>query len=280
MKIWILGGNGLLGASFKKLCQKRGIPNKATAREDVDITCKESVDSFANHFKPTHIVNCAAFTDVDGAESKADVAFDINAIGPENLGITAQKNHAKLIHISTNFIFSGQKDTPYIEEDLAQPINTYGMSKWEGEKRLLNIFPSACIIRTSWLFGKNGKNFISNLLQLMQKQEVLRVVDDQIGSPTFCEDLAEAVRSLLCHSGIFHFANGGGESRFQIAEKIFKKAKEKGFSLKCEAITPVPSSTFPTPAKRPPNGVLSTVKISGVLGKSPRHWMDVLEEYV
>lgn len=279
MKIWILGESGLLGQSLIRLCKKNKIKIVTSTRACVDVTDADAVQNFADLHQPTHIINCTAYTNVDGAEQNVEEAFQINATGPENLGFTARENGTKLIHISTNFIFEGTKDIPYLEEDTPKPINTYGQSKWEGEQKLLDVFPKACIIRTSWLFGNGGKNFISNLLGAMRAKECIRVVEDQISSPTFSEDLAEAILSLMCHSGIFHFANQGAFSRYEIAQDLFNEAKAKGIEMACKEIVRARPDEFPVLAKRPAYAVLSTKKIAGVLGKPPRSWEEVLKEF-
>jgi dTDP-4-dehydrorhamnose reductase len=280
MKIWIAGGGGLLGKALSYLCEKQKLGCIATTHGQLDIADPEMVKRFVDKATPTHIVNCAAYTDVDGAEKNPEHAFEVNAEGAENLAHAAREINAKLVHVSTNFVFDGLKNAPYVETDACRPLGIYAKSKWEGEQRVLGVLPSACIIRTSWLFGKGGKNFISSLIGLLKKQQEMRIVEDQMASLTFCGDLAAAILSLICHSGVFHFANRGECSRYQIAEEIYKEIKARGIALACERIIPVPSSTFPAPAQRPAYSVLNTCKIEAVLGKSPRSWTEVLKEYL
>lgn len=283
MKLWITGAKGLVGSTLIRLCQNKGIEYVATARDQVDISQLSQVKKFIHSREGqdiTHIVNCAAFTEVDRAETEKDLAFQINAIGPENLGLAAKEINAKLIHISTDYIFAGDQEKPYLETDSASPLSVYGSTKWEGEKRLLDVLPSACIIRTSWVFGSGGKNFISSILGRMKTDTTLKVVSDQVNRPTLAYDLAEAVLALLCHSGIYHFANSGAISRYAIAQKIFSWAKARNIDLSCQEITPVPATTFPTPAKRPLRSVLSTDKITTSLGIIPRSWETALEEHL
>ncbi|MBS0615392.1 MAG: dTDP-4-dehydrorhamnose reductase [Verrucomicrobia bacterium] len=283
MKLWITGAKGLVARALIHLCQDRGIEYVATSHEQVDISQLPHVKKFIHSREGasiTHIINCAAFTEVDRAETEKDLAFQANAIGPENLGLAAQELNAKLIHISTDYVFAGDKEKPYLETDSAKPLSVYGQTKWEGEKRLLDVLPSACILRTSWVFGPGGKNFISSILGRMKTDASLKVVSDQINRLTLAQDLAETILSLLCHSGIYHFANSGAISRFTIAQKIFNWAKDHHIPLVCEEIIPVPASTFPTPAKRPLRSVLSTDKITTSLGISPRSWDLALEEHL
>lgn len=282
MKLWILGANGLLGSALTRLCKAKLIEYVATGR-DVDITHLSQLKKFLRSKEAqgiTHLINCAAYTDVDRAEKEPDLARAINATGPENAGLAANAIRAKVVHISTDYVFGGQSKKPYVETDPCQPTGVYAQTKWEGENNLLDVCPSACIIRSSWFFGSKGKNFISSLLDKIRSEEVLRIVSDQRGRPTFVEDLSHAVLALLCHSGIFHFANEGDVSRFQMAEKILQHVRHLELPIVCRELIPVESSYFPAAAKRPAYSVLSTDKVAGVLGFQPRPWEEAMKEYV
>lgn len=283
MKLWIVGVKGMLGSALHSLCQDRLIENVGTTHDEVDITRLDQIKKFA-HSKAaegiTHIVNCAGYTDVDRAEKEADLAHAINAIGPENIGTVANSLKLPVIHISTDYVFGGKEDRPYVETDPCNPISIYGKTKWEGENYLLDVCPSACILRSSWLFGEQGKNFISSMFKKMKKEKELRVVSDQKGRPTFVGDLSEAILAMLCHSGIYHFANEGAVSRFQMAEKMLHEALDLKIPIICKSLVPVTSDIFPTLAKRPAYSVLDTSKISSVLGDPPRHWESGLKEYL
>jgi len=280
MKIWIVGGEGLLGRTLQSLCERQRLKYFATSRLQADITDLDMLRRCAEKNRPTHIVNCAAYTDVDSAEKNPEHAFRVNAEGAENIATAAKEFDTRLVHVSTNFVFNGLKKTPYFETDACNPIGIYGKSKWEGEQRVLDVFPSACIIRTSWLFGRGGKSFISSLVNLLRKQQEMKVVEDQTASLTFCEDLAQAILRLICHTGVFHYANRGECSRFQIAEEIYKETKSQGMSLACNRLVPVPSSAFPAIAPRPSYSVLDTRKVEGVLGAAPRLWTEVLKDFL
>jgi dTDP-4-dehydrorhamnose reductase len=283
MKLWIIGAKGMLGSTLRSLCQERLIENVGTAQPQVDITRLEQIKKFSHSKEAdgiTHIVNCAAYTDVDRAEKEADLAYAVNALGPENIGTIANELKIPVIHISTDYVFPGKSDRPYTETDPCQPISVYGKTKWEGENNLLDVCPSACIIRSSWLFGKRGKNFISSILDKMKKEKELRVVADQKGRPTFARDLSEAILSMLCHTGIYHFANEGEVSRFQMAESMLFHALDLKIPILCRSLVPVTSDIFPMLAKRPAYSVLCTDKISSVLGEPPRHWETALKEYL
>src|SRR5579872_3025232 len=168
MKIWIIGASGLLGRSLSALCKTRGIAFSASSKTEADITNFALLQKQAEAVNPTHIINCAAYTDVDKAEKESELAFLINATGPENLGKLALSRGCKVQHISTDYVFDGTSSTPYREDDACAPLGVYAISKWEGEKRLLAVAPNACIVRTSWLFGVGGKSFISTFYSLMQ----------------------------------------------------------------------------------------------------------------
>jgi len=283
MKLWIIGSKGMLGSELTALCQKRSIKYVATSHDQVDITRLDQIKKFS-HSKAaegvTHIINCAGYTDVDQAEKKPDLARDVNALGPENIGTVATNLKIPVIHISTDYVFEGNGDQPYRETDPCNPLSVYGRTKWEGENSLLEVCLSACILRSSWFFGKKGKNFISSLFEKMKHQKELRIVSDQRGQPTVVADLSQAILALLCHTGIYHFANEGEVSRFQMAEKILKQMEALKIPLTCKSLIPVNSSIFPTLAKRPSYCVLNTHKISSVIGEPPRHWEESLKDYL
>lgn len=279
MKLWITGGAGLLGSLLHEICGQRQIMSVATTRAEVDITNLDAVMRFVETDAPTHIVNCAAYTAVDQAEKEQELAFAVNAHGAENLAKAARKHKLKLLHVSTNFVFDGTSLTPYAEEDVANPISVYGLSKWEGEKRVLGHYDKACIVRTSWLFGKKlGKNFLSKVLENLQKETVLRVSDDQVARATYAQDLAEALLALLDQKGIFHFANHEPVSRYQVACDVKAEAEKRGIALACQEIVPVSSKEFVLPARRPENGVLATRKIEQHL--PIRSWRSALGEFI
>lgn len=278
MKIWIVGKRGLLGSALLALCEKRKIPFVATTSSQVDIISSEAVLNFALRERPTHIINCAAYTAVDLAERERERAFAVNAHGAENLARIACDFSSRLVHLSTNYIFDGKGKTPYREEDVAHPLSVYGMSKWEGEKRVLAVFPQACVIRTSWLFGQGGKNFVSSLLHTLKTEKVVRAATDQQGRVTSANDLAEATLSLLSAEGIFHFANRGALSRYEIACAIKEAARKKGISVKTEEILPALASDFTAPAARPDMAILATDKIEKQI--AIRSWEPAFEEYL
>jgi dTDP-4-dehydrorhamnose reductase len=278
-KVWVLGSTGMLGSELCLLLKKKGIPFVGTDKGQADVSSLKSLENFSKDLEISHIFNCTAYKKVDQAEKEKDLASLVNAQGPENMGRLAGEKGAKLIHFSTDYVFEGSRFYPYCEEDTPNPLNTYGNTKWEGEKRLLALMPDACIIRTSWLCGHHGLNFISKMLKLMQEKSEIKVVHDQKGRPTFCEDLAACAWELRDCSGIFHFANTGEASWYEFALGIYEEAKKK-FPLVCEKMIPISSDQFPALAKRPAYSVLDTKKVEALLKRRPRSWKEALQTYM
>jgi dTDP-4-dehydrorhamnose reductase len=280
-KIWICGASGMLGSHFKRLLAQRQIPFVANeGHQKIDITDLDSVSDFVRIQKISHVVNCAAYTQVDKAEAEQKQAYLVNAVGPHNLGIAGRRHGARVLHFSTDYVFDGKEHTPYSEEHYCTPISAYGMSKLAGEIKLLDEHRHSCVIRTSWLFGIPGKNFVETILHLMSEKEQLCIVYDQVGRPTYCQDLAETALQLLDEEGVFHFANAFETSWFQFAKEIHRQAKELDFPLKVKTLEPIPWHEYPTTAKRPTYSALSTKKIERLLGKIPRPWQEALYDYL
>lgn len=279
-KIWISGAAGMLGSHFRRLLTQRNIPFVANDYQELDITNLDEISDFVRIQKISHIINCAAYTQVDRAETEEKQAYLINGVGPHYLGIAGRRHGARVLHFSTDYVFDGKGRRPYTEEDVCSPINAYGMSKWAGETKLLDEHQQACVIRTSWLFGLPGKNFVETMLKLMTERDHLRVVDDQVGRPTYCQDLAEAALDLLEETGIFHFANAFETSWYQFAKEIHRQAQELDFPLTTKTIEPIKTKDYPTPAKRPAYSTLGTKKVEQYLKKAPRPWQQALQNYL
>jgi dTDP-4-dehydrorhamnose reductase len=276
MKIWVSGSGGLLGSSLCRL-----IPCIPSTKKEADIANLDSLRAFAKqHPGITHIVNCSAFSLVDLAETHRMEAYQINAIGPENLGFVAKEIGAKIVHISTDYVFPGDVFRPLHEEDQARPLNYYGDTKWEGERRLFSVFPSACVIRTSALFGRGGKNFVAKIFQMLFEKEEIYLADDQHSSPTFVEDLAQAILQMLDETGLYHFSNQGSATKFALGTAICHFAKTKGAVFKTKTLIPVPSATFPSPCQRPVYSVFNTAKIRIKLKTPIRSWEEVLHSFL
>ena len=280
MRLWITGANGMLGAALMRLCTERGIYVMGTGKDEVDITQVTAIEKFVASYQPTHVINCAAYTNVDGAESEYEKAYEINAQGAENIAKAALDSDTRLVHISTDYVFDGRSDQLYLEHSVCSPVNAYGRSKWEGEKKVLAAYPQACIVRTSWIFGSQGKNFLSSLLQWLRVKEVVDAVDDQWGRLTYAPDLAGTLLDLLGQQGIFHFANQGKVSRYQVAQFMRDEMVKRNMPILCAEVRPVSKERFPLPARRPTFSVLATDKVAFTTGKCPRAWMDSVKEFL
>jgi dTDP-4-dehydrorhamnose reductase len=280
MRVWITGANGLLGSSLKRALLAQGIPFVGSSRSQADAADLFSLDQFYHKWGPfTHIVHCAAYTNVDLAESHPEEARRINALSPAIIGSLGAQYHMRVVHISTDYVFDGLSDCPYLETDRIAPHTVYGQTKAEGEKHLLTALPHACIIRTSWLFGLEGRSFVSRMLQLMQEKEELQVVSDQRGRPTYCADLAKVIIAALDWSGIFHAANAGETSWYDFAQAIRFEALAIGWPMVCQTIRPIRTIEFNALALRPFYSVLDTRKTEKMLGSAFRSWREGLTEY-
>ncbi len=260
VRILVFGAQGQLGREVCELLKENHqiIP---LTRAQVDITDLDRVLRVIEEISPQVIINAAAFTDVDTCELQKEKAFLINAIGPRNIAIGAQKVKAKLFHISTDYVFDGQKEGPYYECDPPSPINVYGWSKLLGEKMVKEQTHRFFILRVSWLYSPYRKNFVKTILKLAKEKEEIRVVDDQWGTPTSARDVARQIELLMGTEayGLYHCTSQGSCSRFEFAQQIIRLS-----GLKTRVI-PVKSSEFPTLAKRPSNSVLENfmLKIQG-----------------
>lgn len=277
MKIWIPGAKGLVGSCVAKAIG----PSALCTGREVDISNREQIRSFVKQNPGiTHIVNCAAFSVVDSSETCRQEAFGANALGPENLGLVAQEIGSKLVHISTDYVFSGEQKRPLKETDPPAPLNYYGETKLEGEKMLQKIFPSACILRTSWVFGPGGKNFVGTLLKTLQEKEEIKLTDDQRGRPTYAPDLAIAILEMLDKSGLYQFANKGEATRFSFGCAMRNFAEQLQVPITAKSLVAVPSSAFVSRCQRPLYSVFDTSKIEQVLKTPIRSWQEALREFL
>ncbi len=286
MKVWLVGARGMLGTALRVRLERQGVPHVCTDI-DLDITDRSAVQSFAERERPELIVNAAAYTRVDDAETNEEVALRVNAAGPEHLGLAAAALGARVAHVSTDYVFDGKADTPYKENAPTAPQGAYGRTKLVGEQKLLAACPGAAlIVRTSWLFGENGPNFVRTMMRLMAEKEELRVVADQRGRPTYTGDLADALLALsgvgrpAAAAGIYHFANAGEVTWHAFTLAIRDTLSRHGFPLKVERIVPVTTAEFPRPAPRPAYSVLDTQKVERALGSAPRPFGEALDDYV
>ncbi len=276
---WLItGGSGQLGIAVSQELGERGILFTAWGSEDLDITQGPTVRDFVSHLSPTSIVNCAAWTDVDGAESNEPQASRVNSDGAENIALAARQCGAKLMHVSTDYVFSGQGKTPWQVNDRIDPQSVYGRTKAAGESRVLAIFQeNSSIVRTAWLYSPWGKNFAKTMTKLAIKSEgEVRVVNDQFGQPTSASDLAKQLVELglsTSPAGIYHGTNSGQATWFEFAQEIFKLT-----GADVDRVTPVSSSEYPRPTKRPSYSVLSHDAWANTAVKPLRDWRIALAD--
>ena len=277
MKILITGANGQLGTELHEILE-REFPGQTlyTDVQELDLTNAKAVDSYVANNEITHIVNCAAYTAVDRAEEEKMLCAAVNTDAVKNLAMAADANGAKIIHISTDYVFDGTNHRPYRESDKVNPISQYGTTKRKGETLLLALAPQAIIIRTAWLYSAHGKNFVKTMLRLADSQPEIKVVCDQIGTPTFARDLARAVVKVLqSHQwvpGIYHFTDEGAASWYDFAKAIFRIA---GKDVK---VPPIPTEDYPTPASRPSYSILDRTRIKATYGIEIPHWEEALAD--
>lgn len=278
-KILVTGANGQLGQCLQKISsQFEEFEFIFTDSETLDITIKEEVNDFFWQNAPDFCINAAAYTAVDLAETDVGKAFLVNADGAENLAEACSENNAQFIHVSTDYVFDGENNLAYTEEDFTNPLGVYGASKLAGDELALEVNPCSVILRTSWVYSEFGKNFVKTMLSLFATKEELNIVADQFGQPTNANDLAEAIMKIIKSEkitpGIFNFSNLGRISWFDFAEKIAELSEAK---IKLNAIE---TSQYPTPAKRPKNSVLDLDKISKTYAIQLKPWEESIEDCV
>lgn len=286
--IWLMGNKGMLGSDVEKLLKERGLTYWASDNE-VDISDYKALEKFGKDKKIKWVINCAGYTKVDKAEEEIDEAFRINKDGVRNIALFSAKRQIRLIHISTDYVFDGRQEEgaiAYSEEDETNPINIYGKSKLAGEEEIKKILEEYFIIRTAWLYGLQGNNFIYTMLRLFKERNLVKVVEDQWGSPTYTVDLARAILKTIeddsVSYGIYHFANEGITSWYEFTRTIYKKTKRLGLiedNRKVE-IQPIKTEDYPTAARRPRFSVLSKKKIKKEFGLKIRDWDKALEDFL
>lgn len=291
-RLALIGANGMLAAMVRDeaLSRYEIVPLDLP---DFDLTDRDRVVEEMGRIRPQVIINCAAFTNVDGCETQEALATRVNGDGPGYLAEAALALGATLVHVSTDYVFAGDKSTPYLETDPTNPRSAYGRSKLRGEQAIIESgLEKYFIVRTSWLYGPYGKNFVETMIRLAREREELRVVADQVGSPTFTGDLAAAIFRLLETSsdqttggtlndlyGIYHYANDGTCSWHGFAKQIVRHLEQSGESLAVRTVSAIATEEFPLPAPRPAYSVLSTEKFKSVTGETVPHWRDGLKRY-
>jgi len=274
MKILITGANGQLGITLQHLAPPVHKIVPLTSRQ-LDITNRKAVLETIREIRPDTIINAAAYTAVDKAESEPDIAMAVNAHGPENLAIAAQETACRLIHLSTDFVFDGQKCRPYTPEDEPNPLNVYGATKLAGEQAIGRILgEEALIIRTAWVHSPYGHNFVKTMIRLMREREEIRVVADQFGTPTSTRSLTKALyrfAEIPTTNGIHHWTDNGTATWYDFAVAIHSHLTQTG-TIACQRIIPIPTSEYPTPATRPTFSILDKQGSIHLLGYHPNHW--------
>jgi dTDP-4-dehydrorhamnose reductase len=277
--ILLFGGDGQLGREMVRVSAARAVPLAALSRAQADITDRAAVGNAIERHDPTLVVNAAGYTKVDLAETEADAAHRANAVGPGILAATCARAGVPLIHISTDYVFDGEKPGPYVEGDKIAPINVYGASKAAGEQAVRDAAPLHVIIRTSWIYGEFGQNFLKTMIQLAAKNDELRVVADQRGCPTSTPDLADAILAIAPQllgakgiSGTYHFAGSGATTWHGFASRIV--AAQAPLTGRAPRVTPITTAEFPRPARRPANSELDCSLIARVFGVRGRPWTE------
>jgi len=285
MKLLVLGAAGQIGHELYRRRWPADYQIAGIDRAEVDIADRQQVDAAMRRERPGLVINAAAYTAVDRAESEADAAFAVNAVGPGNLAAACKTAGIPLIHISTDYVFDGSKAGAYREDDPVNPLGVYGRSKEAGDRAVREALAEHVILRTAWVYSAHGHNFVRTMLRLAGERPVLRVVADQIGSPTSAADAARAIAAIVQrlavgdnHWGTYHFAGGGTVSWHGFAEAIFELAAPwRGMPPKVEAIT---TAEYPTPACRPANSVLDCRRVAEVFGVTPRPWREALADVI
>ena len=276
--ILVTGANGQLGSEIKYLSKFHNINFTFTDIEELDITSMDEIEGFFSSQEFGYIINCAAYTAVDKAEEEKEEADLANHIAVKNLAVMSSKLNAKLIHISTDFVFDGSSSIPFTEEDKTNPLSVYGKTKLAGEKAVLKHGSEVIIIRTSWLYSSFGNNFVKTMIGLTKKRDSIGIVFDQLGTPTYARDLAEAVLNIINSqdflTGVYHYSNEGVASWYDFTKAIVEIA-----GIKC-SIDPIETYQYPTPAKRPAYSILNKAKIKKVYNMEIPYWKTYLEKCI
>ena len=283
-RILAIGAKGMLGRDLMEILRSSGRADPLKDFEvagwdidEIDIRQEGSVLSKIERFRPDIVINLAAYTDVDACEANRDEAFQVNAEGMRHIAMAAKSCGAKVVYLSTDYVFDGKKKEPYLESDPPNPLNIYGRTKLKGEEYLQEQVRDHLIIRTQWLYGKHGKNFVSSILRQAREKQTLTIVNDQTGSPTYTVDLSKAIRTLIQHNsrGIFHVANREVCTWYAFGQAILKFSRIEGVSL-----IPISSKELSRRAVRPSYSILNTEKLRRETGMSLRSWPEALKEYL
>ena len=287
MKVLVTGADGQLGRELVRLDRRVDFEVHGLNHQQLDITDKSQVQQIVARISPSLVINAAAYTNVDRAENESDLAYAANKDGPTYLARYCANNQVTLIHISTDYVFDGTNDRPYQESDLIAPLGVYGRSKAQGETAIRSILPNHIIVRTAWLYGVYGNNFVKTILKLAAEKTALRVVADQFGSPTSAEDLANALLTIIRKInanekfdwGTYHYCCRGITTWHGLAEKIIELAAPHA-ALKSRQVEAITTAEWPTPAKRPPYSALNCTRINSQFGIEPEPWQQSLKRAI
>ena len=288
MTTLVLGAYGQVGSALRATFGDDGT-HVFASRSDINLEKPDLIADYLGRKKPTCIVNAAAYTQVDLAESEKEKAFAVNSTAVAILANYAFEHGATLVHYSTDYVFDGETVAPYLETDSPAPINVYGKSKWSGEQKIISSGCRYIIFRTSWVISAVGKNFIKTILRLARERDSLNVVNDQIGSPTSANLIARVTKEILLsdskdpiEKGVYHLASSGVTTWFDVARFAIKTANERDFKTRCRAsdVLPITTSQYPLPAPRPRNSKLNTGKLDKILSKRLPRWERCVEEVV
>ncbi len=283
MKVIITGKGGQLAWELEQLAPQ-GAEVISVGINELDITNEALVSEFITNTKPDLIINAAAYTAVDKAEEDIEAAYAVNELGTKYLANACKKINARILHVSTDFVFDGTSTTPYQTDSKPNPINVYGASKLSGEVTLQTILPdTSVIVRTAWVYSANGNNFVKSMLRLMQEKPQLGIIYDQVGTPTWAKGLSQwlwAIADKPEVTGIYHWTDAGVASWYDFAIAIQELGIEKGFLKEAIPVFPIPTSAYPTPAKRPAYSVIDKSSAEEVAGISTIHWRKQLSEMI
>jgi dTDP-4-dehydrorhamnose reductase len=280
MRVLVTGASGQLGSEVAEAFRCAGHDVLAPTSRELDFLHPDQAATTVRNLQADWVINCAAYTQVDKAESDTESAFTVNRDSPERLAQAVADYGGRMLQVSTDFIFDGAQRRPYLESDSPNPLGVYGRSKLEGEQAVLQALPEAVVLRTAWVYGLRGHNFVKTMLRMAIAGKPLRVVDDQIGTPTWARDIASAITALVVGDarGTFHFTNAGETSWYGFAGAILDEGAQAGFDIKTAAVAPIATSAYPTPATRPAYSVLGTEKIRPLLDGPIPDWRESLKK--
>lgn len=285
LKVLITGAQGQVGKELTQIASKKGFDVIAAGRAELDITQTQNVEDYITQCQPDIVINAAAFTAVDKAESEQDLAFAINRNGAKNIAGACKKQNIPLLHISTDYVFDGTKSKAYNEDDSVSPLGVYGESKWQGEEAIRNNLSDYLILRVAWVFGAQGNNFVKTMLRLGNDKSELNVVADQFGGPSPAKDIALTLIYLVEQYqknktlawGTYHYCGKSKTTWYDFAKEIFKQAFESGLLIKQVKVNPITTAEYPTAAKRPGNSMLDCSKLKTTFGIKMPEWKEALK---